>query len=78
MGKFEDLESLKRLKDSGSITEEEFRIEKQKILNEKDENKKINKKNLTPKQIIIGVILAVLIAIVALFIIEKIALSLRY
>ncbi len=33
MGKIEDLDKLKKLKDDGSITEKEFEIEKYKILN---------------------------------------------
>ncbi len=33
MNKFEELEKIKSLKDKGSITEQEFEIEKQKILN---------------------------------------------
>lgn len=33
MGVVEDLEKLKQLKDNGAITETEFEIEKQKILN---------------------------------------------
>ena len=33
MGKYEDLERLQKLKESGILTEEEFNVEKQKILN---------------------------------------------
>ena len=33
MGKYEDLERLQKLKESGVLTEEEFNAEKQKILN---------------------------------------------
>ena len=33
MGRVEELEQLKKLKDSGGITEQEFEIEKQKVLN---------------------------------------------
>ena len=33
MGKYEDLERLQKLKESGILTEEEFNTEKQKILN---------------------------------------------
>lgn len=36
MGKFEELEKLTNLKSSGVITEMEFEIEKQKILNESE------------------------------------------
>ena len=32
MGKYEDLERLQKLKESGILTEEEFNVEKQKIL----------------------------------------------
>ena len=39
MGKFEDLNKLKTLKDSGSITENEFNREKEKILNSNIDNK---------------------------------------
>ena len=33
MGKLDDLERLHKLKESGALTEEEFEIEKKKILN---------------------------------------------
>lgn len=33
MGKYEDLERLQKLRESGILTEEEFNVEKQKILN---------------------------------------------
>lgn len=33
MGKIDDLEKLQKLKESGALTEEEFNIEKQKVLN---------------------------------------------
>ncbi len=36
MGKFEDLQRIQKLKDSGSISESEFEIEKHKILNSND------------------------------------------
>lgn len=36
MDKFENLEKLQNLKESGAITEEEFQIEKQKILKEEN------------------------------------------
>ena len=38
MGKYEDLEQLKQLKASGSITETEFEVEKYKILNSNEAN----------------------------------------
>ncbi len=37
MGKYEDLEIIKRLKDNGDMTPEEFETEKQKILNRPDD-----------------------------------------
>ena len=37
MGKYEDLEIIKRFKDNGDMTKEEFEIEKQKILSRPDE-----------------------------------------
>lgn len=42
MGKLDDLEKLQKLKESGALTEDEFKIEKQKILNSDflDANKK--------------------------------------
>ena len=39
MGKLEDLEKLQKLRVEGALTEEEFKIEKEKILNLKNKNK---------------------------------------
>ncbi len=55
MGKFEKLEQLQKLKDSGSLTEEEFNKEKEKLLNKSVSNNKKAK-----------VIIAILIVIVLL------------
>ena len=45
MSKVEDLERLKKLKDIGAITETEFEVEKQKVLNDDfHEEKTIDKK----------------------------------
>ena len=47
MDKFEDLERLQRLKDSGAITQAEFEIEKQKVLNGSIDNGNKTDKNST-------------------------------
>lgn len=38
MGKYEDLEELKKIKETGGITDKEFEVEKYKILNNKETN----------------------------------------
>lgn len=43
MGKLEKLEQLQKLKDTGSLTDEEFKIEKEKLLNKKESNNKKTK-----------------------------------
>lgn len=45
MGKLEDLQKLKELKDSGALSEEEYEIEKHKVLNEENNVQKSNSKN---------------------------------
>lgn len=45
MGKLEDLQKLKELKDSGVLSEEEYEIEKHKVLNEENNVQKANSKN---------------------------------
>ena len=42
MGKIEKIEKLQKLKESGSLTEEEFKIEKEKILNNEVKDIKIS------------------------------------
>ncbi len=75
MGKIEDLESIKRLKDSGSLTEEEFKIEKQKILNENGEKENIKTDKSNPKKIIIIFIIILACIFIAIPIIINISLS---
>lgn len=65
MVKAEELEKLKELNDNGIITEEEFKSEKQKILNEpntkqKDTSKKWYKKSKT-WLIVLGVSLVIFV-----------------
>lgn len=65
MGAVEDLEKLKQLKDNGAITDTEFEIEKQKILNGSLDSRNNTDKKAT--KAIIGFILG-LISIIAWFI----------
>lgn len=65
MGAVEDLEKLKQLKDNGAITDTEFEIEKQKILNGSLDSR--NNKDKKATKAIIGFILG-LISIIAWFI----------
>lgn len=58
---FEKLETLQQLKDKGAISEYEFNIEKQKIMNANKKNDNINKANIF---CIVGFILSLLTAIV--------------
>lgn len=44
MGKVEELQQLKQLKENGAITEIEFEIEKQKVLNNNESNNNTDKK----------------------------------
>jgi hypothetical protein len=56
MGKYEELDKLQKLKESGTITEAEFETEKSKVLNEE-------KQGLTKKQknVLTGVLTIVII-----------------
>lgn len=66
MGKVEDLERLKKLKDNGVITEAEFESEKQRVLN--SNSRTIVKKNKSKIFFIItGICILVTIAFVFLF-----------
>lgn len=65
MGRIEDLQKLKELKDMGALSEEEYQIEKQKILN--TENDQINYDNKKSKNALTGFILG-LCSIIAWFI----------
>lgn len=65
MGTVEDLEKLKQLKDTGAITEEEFETEKQKLLNDNQNNKTSTSKKAT--QAMVGFILG-LVSIIAWYI----------
>ncbi len=62
MTKYEELEKLQKLKESGTITEMEFEQEKQKILNSKvnEENNKIKRSKIFFIITIIGVIITIL------------------
>lgn len=66
MNKFEELEKLQYLKENKAITEQEFEIEKNKILNDTSneettgENKK-DKAKIKPWQIILIIISSVVI-----------------
>lgn len=65
MGVIEDLEKLKQLKDNGAITENEFEIEKAKVLSGSISNNNDTEKGKT--QAVVGLILG-LVSIVAWFI----------
>ena len=58
MEKFEELEKLQNLKSNGTITEEEFEIEKYKILNNTSDNKKVKTGN--KKSAIISIVLGLI------------------
>ena len=49
MGKIDDLEKLQKLKESGALTEDEFKIEKQKILDSDDPNNNKKETNIQSK-----------------------------
>lgn len=67
--KYEELEKLKNLKDNGVIAENEFEIEKQKILNSNNINKTINRQinektlNILKIMIIVATIFSVILFI---------------
>lgn len=71
MGKIEDLQKLKELKDKGALNEQEFEILKEKVLDTEEiaQNSKINKNNrkkniaIAVGIIIIGIIIAICISI---------------
>ena len=65
MGKIEDLQKLKELKDTGALTEEEYEIEKHKVLNSNDE--KENNTDKSSKKALAGFILG-LCSIIAWYI----------
>jgi hypothetical protein len=58
MGIIEDLEKLKQLKDNGTITDIEFEIEKQKVLNDglNKKNNKDKKETLAMVGFILGIV----------------------
>lgn len=58
MEKFEELEKLQNLKSNGTITQEEFEIEKQKILNNTSDNTKVKTRN--KKSAIISIVLGLI------------------
>lgn len=64
MGVIEDLEKIKQLKDIGAITETEFEVEKQKILNNNVNNETVTNKKAT--KAMVGFILG-LVGIIAWF-----------
>lgn len=57
MGRIEDLQKLKELKDTGTLTEAEYEVEKYKILNSNDENNSNNTNNKNSVRALIGFIL---------------------
>ena len=61
MGKIEDLEKLQHLKESGSLTDEEFEKEKRVILSETSQNasNKVNKSKMKLWQIVVMIILII-------------------
>lgn len=70
MNKFEDLERLQYLRENKAITEQEFEIEKQRILNDTSsentnrESRKVKPK-MKPSQIILVIILTIVFIAVA-------------
>lgn len=59
----EDLERLKKIKESGVLTEEEFNMEKTKILSNDGNNKMKKNKKLDNILFIVGIILIIVIII---------------
>lgn len=56
MGKYEDLESLQKLKNSGSITDKEYEIEKYKILASTEGEKKTTTNSTYTASLVLGII----------------------
>lgn len=73
MTKYEELEQLQALKNNGSITETEFEIEKQKVLNSSDNTNKTKRNKVVKAVIIVLVIFGILLGIggIANFIYDK-------
>lgn len=80
MGKYEELDSLQKLKESGSITEKEFEIEKYKILNSNNNTNQSNTEGIYIASLVLGIcsflfggipILGLILSIVALVICIK-------
>ena len=67
--KYTELEKWKQLKDNGDITEEEFNVEKQRILNSKEENTNSKPKRKGIKVITLLIIFIVIIGVIAALII---------
>jgi hypothetical protein len=55
MGKYEDLEKLQALKDSGGITEKEFEVEKYKILTREENKTKSKTEGIYIASLILGI-----------------------
>lgn len=67
--KYTELEKWKQLKDNGDITEEEFNVEKQRILNSKEEDTNNKPKRKGIKVITLLIIFIVIIGVIAALII---------
>lgn len=57
MGRIEDLQKLKELKDTGTLTDAEYEVEKYKVLNSNDENNFNNSNNKNSVKALTGFIL---------------------
>ncbi len=77
MGKYEELDSLQKLKESGSITEKEFEVEKYKILNNTNNSNNSKTEGIYIASLVLGIcsflfcgipILGLILSIVALVI----------
>lgn len=71
MGKYEDLERLERLKNNGTITEDEFNEEKLKILNSENQKTSENNKATGVFTILIIVILIAVIGFGSNYLMDK-------
>ena len=55
MGKYEELDSLQKLKESGSITEKEFEVEKYKILNNTNNSNNSKTEGIYIASLVLGI-----------------------
>lgn len=74
MTKYEEIEKLQELKENGTITQAEFEVEKQKMLNNKErKNKKKDKKKII--KIVIAILISIVVIIGSFFLIKFISIN---